>query len=88
MVLHIQVGNIHHSVSGVTRSNRPDNLRFGLQDVTNDAEVMGRQVPDDVDIVLKETQIHPNAVHVIAFAQFAASDDLADLLTLASSPTR
>ena len=51
-----------------------------LQQVVEHREVVHREVPDHVHVVLEQAEIHPRAVVVVDVAEIAGADDLADLL--------
>ncbi len=54
--------------------------RLLVDDVGHDGQIVGRQVPDDVDVVLEEPQVDPDRVVEEELAQLARVDDLLDLL--------
>ena len=64
---------------GAARGHRPGPSPGG-QHVVEDGQVMGGEVPYDVDVTLDEAEVHPHGVHVEDLAQLAPLDDRADVL--------
>src|SRR6185369_10534193 len=63
----------------VRAAGREHQLRLGADQVVDDREVVGGEVPDDVDVVLKEPQVDPRGVVVVERTQHAAVHQLLDL---------
>ena len=57
-------------------------------DVVHDRQVVRRQIPDDVDVVLKQSEVHPRRVEVVERPQRAAVDELPDLPDRAAEEER
>jgi len=57
-----------------------DSDRLVGDDIVHDGQVVGGQVPDDVDVVLEKPQVDPDRVVEQKFAQLAGIDDLLDFL--------
>ena len=53
-------------------ARRHDRFRLALDHVIHDGEIVRRQIPDDADIVLKQSQVHPQRIVVVQIAQSAA----------------
>ena len=49
----------------VALPGRDDRLRIRFDQVIHDGKIVRRQVPDDIDVVLKQTKINPGGVVVI-----------------------
>ena len=52
-------------------------VRIGAQDVQQDRDIVRRQVPDDVDVGLQESQVGAGGIDVVDPAQLAAADQVA-----------
>ena len=44
---------------------------LAAQDVIDDREVVGREVPDHVDVVLEQPEVDPDAVDVVEISQLS-----------------
>src|SRR6185369_8928138 len=60
-----------------TRGN--DSFRFLLDDVVHDREIMRGKVPNHVDVVLEQSQVHAHRVVIEQVAERAFVHQLADL---------
>ena len=72
----------------VTGARCDDRFRLGLDQVFHDGKVVGGEVPNDVDIVLKQAKIYPCGVIIKEFPQFIIIDELADFLDRPSEEER
>ena len=50
------------------------------QEMVDDRDVVGGQVPQHVDVALKQAQVNPDAVNVVQLAELPRVNDLLDLL--------
>ncbi len=73
---HLDVRDIVYAGAHAGASARADRDRVSLQHVHQYGEVVRRQVPEDVDIVLEQAQVEPRRVHVVNLAELAARHDL------------
>ena len=63
----------------VSLPSRHDGLRSLLDQVIHDRQVMRGEVPDHIDVVLEQTQIHPCRVVVVELAERALFYQFTDL---------
>src|SRR5262249_33730462 len=77
-IVHVDVGHVFDV--GIRMSATPGGDAAGLeaQNVIDNGQVVRRQVPDHVDVALKEAQVDANAIDVIEIAQLAVVDKLLD----------
>ncbi len=50
-----------------------------MDDVIHDRQIVRRQIPQDVDVVLEQAEVHARRVEVVQIAERAAVDELPDL---------
>src|SRR5919108_654221 len=63
--------------AGAAPSAHP--LDPALQDVEEDRDVVGRQIPDDIDLALEEPEVEAGGVEVIDLTKLAARHQAAQL---------
>ena len=56
-----------------------DGERELSKDVENDRDIMRRQVPGDIDVLLEQTQVEASAINVTYITQIARLNDLRNL---------
>src|SRR5215831_15924587 len=56
-----------------------DRFRIVLDDVIHDGEIVRRQVPDNIDVMLKQTQVDAKRIVIIEITQRSIVHELADL---------
>ena len=47
--------------------------------IIHDAQIVGRQIPDHVDVMLEKTQVHTQGIVVVEISQFSFVDQVLDL---------
>src|SRR5262249_8974244 len=77
-VVDVDVGDVLDGRVGGGAPPGGDAPGRGPQDVVDDRQVVRRQVPDDVHVVLEQAEVNAHAVDVVQFAQLAAVDHLLD----------
>ncbi len=78
VIIHIHVGHVLDVVVGMAAAPGRDASGVSLQHVVDDGQIVRREVPHDVDVVLEQPQVDPDAVDVIQFAKLPAGNDLLD----------
>src|SRR5262249_26650617 len=56
-----------------------DSFWIVLDDVIHDGKIVGRQVPDDIDIVLEQAKVHAKGVVVVQISKGPVINELPDL---------
>src|SRR5207302_7466748 len=78
-VVREEAGQVRH-VDGLPGNVRGSGGGHGTgllaEDVVHDGEIVDGQVPQHVDVVLKETEVHPHGVVVVKPSEVAAVDQL------------
>src|SRR5262249_50194502 len=72
------VGDVGQAAQ-VSAAGGHDALGLAADEVVDDGQVVGRQVPDHVDVVLEEAQVDPGGVVVVEGPQFPRVRQLLDL---------
>ncbi len=67
------------AVADVIRPSRRDVRGRRADQVREDREVVRRKVPDDVDVVLEDAEVHAHGVEVVELPEFAPVDQLLHL---------
>ena len=57
-----------------------DRMHLGREHEVDDREVVWRQVPEDVDVLLDQAEVRPDRVDVIDLAELARAHELAERL--------
>ena len=63
----------------VASARRDDGLRPLADDVVHDREIVRREIPDDADVVLKQSEVDASRIEVVERAERARFDDLPNL---------
>src|SRR5207249_8098668 len=59
-------------------AGRAHGVRLLLNEKVHDGEIVGRQIPDDADVVLKEPEVNPRGIVVIEVAENTLVNELTD----------
>ena len=78
VVVHVDVGDVLDVAVGVGASPRRDAPGLAAKYVVDDRQVVGGEIPDDVDVVLEEPEVDPDAVDVVEVAQLPVFHQLLD----------
>jgi hypothetical protein len=70
-----QVGDILGLTRQMGGPGGRDRDRYRWQDVVQDGEVVHGEIPDDVDVVLEQAEVHARGVVVVHLAQIARLDE-------------
>ena len=57
-----------------------DSLGFLVDEIVHDGQIMRREIPNHIDVVLEQAQIDPRGIVIVEIAQLTLIDQLADLL--------
>ena len=74
-----EIGHVFHAGSDVRIPLTIHGQRQLVQNVENDGDVVRREIPDDIDILLKESQIEAASVDIANISDVAGTDDVAYL---------
>ncbi len=77
-VIHVDISDVLDVRVGVSASPGGDAPRLVIEHIIDNRQIMRRQIPDDIDIVLKKPEVDADRVHVIEVAQFSVFDQLLD----------
>ena len=72
------VGHVRQAVQ-VRSAGCHNKLRLKADQIVDDGQIVGGQVPDDIDVVLKEPQVDSRRVVVVERPQDPRIDQLLDL---------
>ncbi len=75
-----EMGHVLLAPADVTGGAGRNRGRLFLQQVVEHRQVVHREIPDHVHVVLEQAEIHPGAVVVVDLAEIAGADDVPDLL--------
>ncbi len=75
VVLHLDISNVVHIGlhAGAPASAHRD--RFAIEDIGQDRNVMGREIPDDVDLTLEQPEAQARRIDVVHATEFARLHD-------------
>ncbi len=73
------VRNVFRLARHVTDSGSRDRDRFCRQHTIHDREIVNREIPDYVHVVLKQSEVNAHRVVVIDLTQLPGTDQLANL---------
>ena len=52
-----------------------DSSRFAVYEIVHDRNVVRRQIPDDIDIVLKQAKVDAHGIEIVQFSKIAVVDE-------------
>src|SRR5207244_13249990 len=75
-----EVGDVLRAPPAVTRTGRRDTHRILLDDVVHYGDVVGREIPQDIDVRLDQPEVDTDGVEIIQITDVASGAELTDSL--------
>ena len=73
------VRDVRRLVPDMTDAGRRDGARLKTEHEIDDGQIVNREIPEDVHVVLKQPEVHTHRVVVIDLAELAARHERGDL---------
>src|SRR5207244_7589997 len=76
---HDEISDVLDARLDVATAQRADANRLALDQIIHDQKIVRRQIPEHIDVALKQAEINPDRIEVQQIAELAARNDLLDL---------
>ena len=77
-----EIGNVFHVTAEMSGAGGNNSLRFLADDIIHDGDIMRSQIPDDINVMLEQTEVDAHGIKIIEIAQRVFVNQLPDFPSL------